>query len=101
MVAEYVSVLTKRYPHCTEEAGGMASGINLIEIALYIGAWTLGEFAGPLIGGNMMEIMTFERATAIFGYVMLADTAVYFMYTYNHENTKKTNLVEDTRIALV
>ena len=64
-------------------------------LALYIGAWTLGEFTGPLVGGNLMEFMSFERVTTLFGYFMLANTFVYFIYSYNHEQAKKNLKIQD------
>jgi ABC-type antimicrobial peptide transport system permease subunit len=54
--------------------------------------WTIGEFAGPLIGGTMMEYLPFERVSSIFGIVMFTMFAIYFSYcVYLHRKANKVN----------
>jgi hypothetical protein len=62
-------------------------------IALYITGWTIGEFAGPLVGGNMVEYIAFERVCAIFGFVMLANSLLYLAYCVhlNHKAVKTSD----------
>lgn len=69
----------------------------LVFLALYIGGWTVGEFAGPLLGGNMIEQMSFERMCSYFGFALLMSMVVYTGFILRERNLHKKKTLELTK----
>lgn len=61
---------------------------------LYTIGWSFGEFAGPTIGGLLVENYGFNRAGGILGVEQFFFFILYFIYMLSDLTKKKNSTVE-------
>jgi hypothetical protein len=65
---------------------------------LYTMGWSFGEFAGPLLGAQLVPNYGFQRTGGILGISLFGLFLVYVVYAihFNFSKSKKNKIKEET-----